>query len=53
MQVFTVFFVCYQEYDATELVKNYQGPPPDILIDQVFIWLQKYVRILALHIIVT
>ncbi|KAJ7384277.1 hypothetical protein OS493_022911 [Desmophyllum pertusum] len=24
----------WKEYDATELVKKYQGPPPDILIDQ-------------------
>lgn len=29
-------FLCnFQEYDATELVKNYDGPIPDILIDQV------------------
>ena len=24
-----------KEYDATELVKNYSGPKPNILIDQV------------------
>ena len=31
-----VFLCNFQEYDATELVKNYDGPIPDILIDQVY-----------------
>ena len=31
----TQYYFCRQDYDATELVKKYQGPPPDILIDQV------------------
>lgn len=28
----------WKEWDSTELVKNYNGPPLDILIDQVFFY---------------